>query len=104
MYAEFSYDLVPGTTPVEEVLQRILERFDLKPNGAERRRCHLLSDSFICEIANANDFESTNSRLNRLRNDLDQQFNYTFSLHPRNAPIRVKGQFNNELAREIIEA
>jgi hypothetical protein len=104
MYAEFTYDLMPGTHPVEEVLQRVMEKFDLKPNGDERKRCHLLSDSFICEVANANDFESTNNRLTRLRSDLDGQFNYTFSLRPRNAPIRIRGQFNNELAREIIEA
>ena len=56
MYAEFSYDLVPGTLPNEQVLERILEKFDLKPNGEERRRCDLLSDTFICEIANLNDY------------------------------------------------
>jgi hypothetical protein len=95
---------VPGTHPVEEVLQKVLTKFDLKPNGQERKRCHLLSDSFICEIANAQDFESTNTKLSRLRTELDEQFNYTFSLRPRNAPIKIKGQFNTDLAREIIEA
>ena len=104
MYAEFSYDLVPGSHPIEEVLEKILEKFDLKPNGEERRRCHLLSDTFICEVANLNDFEATNSRLSRLRSDLDEQFNYTFSLRPRNAPIKIRGEHNAALAKQIIEA
>lgn len=104
MYAEFSYDLVPGTLPNEDVLEKILEKFDLKPNSEERRRCHLLSDTFICEIANLNDFEATNTRLSRLRSDLDEQFNYTFSLRSRNAPIKICGSHNAALARQIIEA
>ena len=37
MYAEFSHDLMPGTHPSDEVLQKILEKFDLKPNGMARR-------------------------------------------------------------------
>jgi hypothetical protein len=104
MYAEFSYDLVPGTMPIEEVLARILEKFDLTPTGEERRRCHLLSDTFICEIANLNDFEATNNRLSRLRLDLGEQFNYTFSLRPRNGPIKIRGTHNAALAKQIIEA
>jgi hypothetical protein len=103
MYAEFSYDLVAGTHPNDEVLKKVLEKFDLKPNGEERRRCDLLSDTFICEIANLNDFEATNSRLRRLRSDLDAQFNYTFSLRPRNAPLKIAGDHNAGLARQIIE-
>ena len=51
-------NLMPGTHPSDEVLQKILEKFDLKPNGEERRRCDLLSDTFICEVAN-DDFEAT---------------------------------------------
>lgn len=104
MYAEFSYDLVPGTLPVEEVLRRILEKFDLKPTGEERRRCHLLSDTFICEIANLNDYEAIHNRLNRLRIEVEDQFSYTFSLRSRNAPIKIRGEHNVGLARQIIEA
>ena len=104
MYAEFSYDLAPGTHPNEEVLEKILEKFDMKPNGEERLRCHLLSDTFICEVANLNDFEATNTRLSRLRSDLDEQFSYTFSLRPRNAPIKIRGPHNSALAQQIIEA
>jgi hypothetical protein len=104
MYAEFSYDLVPGSVPNDEVLAKILEKFDVMPNGDERRRCDLLSDTFICEVANLNDFEATHTRLSRLRSDLNEQFNYTFSLRPRNALIRIKGSHNSALAKEIIEA
>jgi hypothetical protein len=104
MYAEFSYDLVPGTHPNDEVLEKILEEFDLKPNGEERRRCDLLSDTFICEVTNLNDFEATNTRLSRLRSTLDEQFSYTFSLRPRNAPIKIRGTHNAALAKQIIEA
>jgi hypothetical protein len=104
MYAEFSYDLMPGTHPIENVLEQMLSKFDLKPSGEERRRCHLLSDTFICEITNLNDFEATNTRLSRLRTELDDQFNYTFSLRPRNAPIKIKGTHNAALATQIIEA
>lgn len=103
MYAEFSYDLAPGKHPNEDVLTRILEKFDLKPNGEERRRCDLLSDTFICEVSNLNDFEATDARLRRLRSELDEQFNYTFSLRARNAPIRVRGPHNVALANQIVE-
>ena len=96
--------MTPGTHPNEEVLEKILEKFDLKPNGEERRRCHLLSDTFICEVTNLNDFEATNTRLSRLRSDLDEQFSYTFSLRPRNAPIKIRGTHNSALAQQIIEA
>ncbi len=104
MFAEFSYDIVPGTHPIEDVLTRILEKFDVKPNGEERLRCHLLSDTMICEMANLNDFESTNARLMRLRTELDDQFSYTFSLRARNAPIKIRGTHNTALAKKIIEA
>jgi len=52
MYAEFSYDLAPGNHANEDVLTKILEKFDFKPNGEERRRCDVLSDTFICEVSN----------------------------------------------------
>ena len=104
MYAEFSYELVPGTRPVEDVLVQVLDAFALKPNGDERKRCPLLEDSLICEIANLSDFEATNARLNGLRTDLDGQFNYTFSLRSRNDLIKIRVEHNHELARQIIEA
>jgi hypothetical protein len=104
MFAEFSYDIVSGSTPNDEVLDKILEKFGVKPNGEARRRCHLLSDTFICEILNLDDFESVETRVRRLRNDLNEQFHYTFSLRPRNAPIHVRSDHHAALARQIIEA
>jgi hypothetical protein len=104
MYATFSYDIGSGSHPNEEVLERIMEKFDALPNGAERRRCHLLGDTFICEVANLDDFEATNLRLARLRTELGEQFSYTFSLHSRNAPLKIRGPHNAPLAKQIIEA
>ena len=102
MYAEFSHDVVPGGLPVVDVLNRILEEFDLKPNGQERRRCDLLSDTFICEISNLNDFLAIDTALNNLRDDLDQQFNYTFSLKNKGATTKIRSTHNEELADEIV--
>jgi hypothetical protein len=104
MYATFSYDIGSGSHPNEDVLQKILEKFDLLPSGSERRRCHLLGDTFICEVANLNDFESTNVKLARLRGELSDQFSYTFSLHTRNAPLKIRGPHNASLAKQIMEA
>ena len=104
MYATFSYDIGSGSHPNEEVLQKIMAKFDLLPNGEERRRCHLLGDTFICEVTNLDDFEATNLRLARLRTDLNEQFSYTFSLHSRNALIKIRGPHNASLAKQIVEA
>ena len=57
MYATCSYDIGSGRHPNEEVLEKILEKFEAVPNGADRRRCHQFGDTFICEVANLNDFE-----------------------------------------------
>ena len=81
-----------------------MEKFNLLPNGGERRRCHLLGDTFICEVANLNDFEAMNARLARLRTDLDEQFSSAFSLHTRNAPLKIRGPHNASLAKQILEA
>ena len=102
MYGEFSYDLVPGTIPNEVVLLQVLQEFDAKPNGDARLRCSVLSDAFICEITNSQDFEDTNSRLSVLRAALNEQFNYTFSLRRKGDPIRIKGSHDPDLARRIV--
>ncbi|HEX8028247.1 MAG TPA: hypothetical protein VF491_07300 [Vicinamibacterales bacterium] len=103
MYAEFSYDVAPGGLPIADVLNRILEEFDLKPNGQERRRCDLLSDTFICEISSLNDFLAIDTALDTLRNDLQQQFHYTFSLRRQGTTTRIRSTHNEELADEIID-
>jgi hypothetical protein len=102
MYAEFSYDLVPGDIPNDRVLLRILACFAEKPNGERRRRCDLLSDTFICEIENTKDYEATNTQLHRLRNETKEQFNYTFSLRSKGDPIRIRSAYDAALARQIV--
>ena len=102
MYGEFSYDIVPGQIPNEVVLLQVLQEFDFKPSGAARLRCSLLSDTFICEIANTPDYEDTNSRLTALRVALGEQFSYTFSLRRKGDPIRVRGSHDSALAGRIV--
>ena len=102
MYGEFSYDLVPGEIPNDEVLLRILDCFATKPNGEPRKRCDLLSDTFICEIDNARDYDATNTRLNGVRNQTNAQFNYTFSLRSKGDPIRIRSTHDATLARQIV--
>ena len=43
MYTEFSYDLVPGTMPVEEVLTKVLEKFE---SEADRRGATPMPSAF----------------------------------------------------------
>jgi hypothetical protein len=102
MYGEFSYDIVPGQVPNEVVMLQVLQEFDLKPNGEARLRCSLLSDTFICEIANTQDYEDTNTRLSTLRGLLGDQFCYTFSLRRKGDPIRIRGSHDTDLARRIV--
>ena len=102
MYGEFSYDIVPGTVPNDVVLIQMRQEFDLKPNGDARLRCDLLSDTFICEIANTKDYEDTNARLSALRAALGDQFSYTFSLRRKGDPLRIRGTHDAALASQII--
>lgn len=104
MYAEFSYDLVPGQHANDDVLVQILEKFAKKPNGDDRRRCDVLSDTFICEIANSLDFESIHQRVATLRLALNEQFNYAFSLRSRGDVMRIRGSHNETLAKQIIDS
>ncbi|HJU42717.1 MAG TPA: hypothetical protein VJ691_07870 [Vicinamibacterales bacterium] len=104
MYGEFSFDIVPGQVPNEVVLLQVLQEFDFKPSGAVRLRCSLLSDTFICEIANTQDYEDTNSRLSALRATLGDQFSYTFSLRRKGDPIRIRGSHDSTLAARIVNS
>jgi hypothetical protein len=87
MYAEFSYDVVPGSHSNQELLQRIVAEFATKPDGVARLICDLLSDTFICEIQHTQDYESTHRRLVKLRTEPSDQFNYSFSLRRKGAPM-----------------
>jgi hypothetical protein len=102
MYAEFCYDFIPGPLDEGAVLLRVMLEFDFKPNGQERKRCVLLTDGFICEIQNANDYEDIHTRLAALRTTLGDQFNYTLSLRRKGDPIRVRATHNEALKDQIV--
>jgi hypothetical protein len=102
MYAEFSYDIVPGAQSNATVLAEILKKFESKPNGDPRLLCDVLSDTFICEVVNASDFNSLHQRLSMLRTTLGEQFNYAFSLRSSGDVIRIRGSHNEALARQIV--
>lgn len=102
MYGEYSYDIVPGTIPNDVVMLQMLDEFSVKPNGDARKRCNLLSDSFICEIQNSNDYEAVHTNLVALRTALGEQFNYTFSLRRKGDPIRIRGTHDEALAKQIV--
>ena len=104
MYAEFSYDIVPGTAANADVLTEILKKFATKPNGTPRLLCDLLSDTFICEVTNVSDFNSLHQRLSMLRAALGEQFSYAFSLRSSGDVIRIRGTHNEALARQIVNA
>ena len=102
MYADFSYDYVPGPLDEGAVLLQVMLQFDFKPNGQERKRSVLLTDAFICEIQNALDYEDIHARLLALRTTLGNQFNYTLSLRRKGDPIRISGTHNSALTSEIV--
>jgi hypothetical protein len=102
MYAEFTYDYVPGPLDEGAVLLQVMLEFDLKPNGQERKRSVLLTDAFICEIQHARDFGDIQSRLAALRTTLGNQFNYTLSLRRKSDPIHIGGSHNSALTDEIV--
>jgi hypothetical protein len=91
VWAVFSYDVKVGDESTLDVRTRILERFATLDNGDPRDRCELLEDTFMCHIETFDDFERLTSRLSALRNQLNQQFNYVFSLNRANDPLAVRG-------------
>lgn len=101
MWAVFSYDVKVGTASTLDVRTKILEKFARLPTGEERDQCELLEDTFICHIDNFDDFERLNTRLAALRNQLDQQFNFVFSLNRANDPLAVRGPHDAAAKNDI---
>lgn len=91
MWALFSYDVLVGTAATVDVRQQILDKLKVLPNGDVRDFCELLEDTFMCHVDNFDDFERLNNRLAALRLQLEQQFNYAFSLNRANDPLAVRG-------------
>jgi hypothetical protein len=96
VYATLSYDVSAGPTPIDEVRQRILDVF------TERETCDLLSDTFICEITNTEDYLAVARRLRRVGDDVAGQFQFVFTLHHAGAALRSNAAFPKDKAGEII--
>lgn len=95
MYATLSYDLSAGETPIEEVRQKVLDVFK------ERATCDLLSDTFICEVANTADYLAVVRKLRKIGQD--GQFQFVFTLHPAGASLRSNASFPKSKANDIID-
>jgi hypothetical protein len=97
MYATLSYDVSAGPTPVEEVRKLILDVFK------EREICDLLSDTFICEVKNTEDYLAVARKLRRVGTDVDRQFQFVFTLHSAGAPLRSNASYSKAKANAIID-
>lgn len=97
MYATLSYDVSAGTTPIEDVRKLILDVFK------ERETCDLLSDTFICEVKNTEDYLAVTRKLRKVGNDVDGQFQFVFTLHSAGAPLRSNASFPKAKANDIID-
>lgn len=97
MYATLSYDVSAGQTPLEEVRKLILGVFE------DRETCDLLSDTFICEIENTEDYLAVARKLRRVGNDVDGQFQFVFTLHSAGSPLRSNASYSKAKANDIID-
>jgi hypothetical protein len=97
MYATLSYDVSAGTTPIEDVRDLILDVFK------GRETCDLLSDTFICEIKNTEDYLAVVKKLRKVGTDVDGQFQFVFTLHSSGAPLRSNASYSKAKANDIID-
>lgn len=97
MYATLSYDVSAGHTPIEDVRKLILDVFK------DRATCDLLSDTFICEIKNTEDYLAVHRKLRRVGNEVDGQFQFVFTLHTTGSPLRSNAPFSKAKANDIID-
>jgi len=91
VWALFSYDVMVGSASTIDVRQQIVDKLTALPDNQKRDFCELLEDTFMCHVDNFDDFERLNNRLSALRLQLQQQFNYAFSLNRANDPLVVRG-------------
>ena len=101
MWAVFSYDVVLGALSTLDVRALILEKFAALDNGQPRDSCEILEDTLMCHVVNFDDFERLNNRVAALRNELNQQFNYAFSLNRANDPLAVRGPHDAAAKNDI---
>jgi hypothetical protein len=97
VYATLSYDVSAGPEPLEDVRQAILALFK------DRLTCDLLSDTFICDIANTADYLGLVKQLRKVGNDFQDQFEFVFTLHRTGDPLRSNAAFPKAKANAIID-
>jgi hypothetical protein len=97
MYATLSYDVNAGATPIDVIRIAVHALF------VDRRTCDLLSDTFICEVASAADFDDVSEDLEQMATAYGGQFLYVFTLHRTASPLRSNASFPKAKARRIID-
>jgi hypothetical protein len=98
MYTTVSYDVNAGQEPIDEIHQAIIDLF------ADRDTCDLLSDTFICEVADSDDYLTVVKDLRKIGSDFPGQFQFVATLHRSGDPLRSNGKFPRPKAKEIIAA
>ena len=97
MYATLSYDVTSGSTGIDEVRQLILGVF------TGRATCDLLSDTFICEVKNTEDYLAVVRKLRKVGNDVNGQFQFVITLHAAGGQLRSNATFPKAKAKDIID-
>jgi hypothetical protein len=97
MYATLSYDVNAGLEPIEAVRRAIVDLFK------DRLTCDLLSDTFICRIANTADYLALVKKLRRISTDFEDQFEFVFTLHRTGDALRSNAAYSKASARQIID-
>lgn len=96
MFATLSYDVNTGAEPIEDVRAEIFKLFK------NRDTCDLLSDTFICNVDDADDFTDLVKKLRQLGTDFSGQFQFVMTLHKPTDPLRSNGKFSREEAKKIM--
>src|SRR5262245_19100083 len=97
MYARLSYDVSAGATPIDDVRRAVFDVFQ------GRETCDLLSDTFICEIENTEDYLEVVRKLKKVGRDFEDQFRFVLTLHNTGAQLRSNASFSKSKANEIID-
>ena len=97
MYATLSYDINAGADPIEDVRAAVL-----KALGNDRDKIDVLSDTLICEIDDAGDYEDLVDTLREVGTDFSGQFQFVMTLHEAKSPLRSNGKFVRADAKKII--
>lgn len=96
MYATLSYDVISGSTPVDDVRQLILSAC------GDRQKCDLLADTLICRVKNTADYLELARALRKVARDTDGQCLFVVTLHSAGAPLRSNASFQQACADAII--